>query len=176
MQNGITKHSIEFLVVRQVLAADRKCVQAELPRGFDLGNARIDRYHFTAGVRVGKTLAAHSEGKTGLRSVELRRVADEWGKSFEFVINGSPVFAKGADMIPFDSFPTRVTAENYRKILESARDAHMNMVREWGGGHYESDVFYDIAEVGLADVAVEIEHQRRGAWIDLLRQIGRAHV
>ena len=117
---------------------------------YPLGYGAADRYHFSANIRVGRTLAAHSEGKTGLRSVELRRVADEWGKSFEFVINGIPVFAKGADMIPFDSFPTRVTAENYRKILESARDAHMNMVREWGGGHYESDVFYDIAdELGI---------------------------
>jgi len=117
---------------------------------YPLGYGVPDRYRFTASVRVGKTLAARSEGKTGLRSVELRRVADEWGKSFEFVINGIPVFAKGADMIPFDSFPTRVTAENYRKILESARNAHMNMVREWGGGHYESDVFYDIAdELGI---------------------------
>src|SRR6266851_1687983 len=117
---------------------------------YPLGYGTQDRYHFTASVRVGKTLVAHSEVKTGLRSVQLRRVADEWGKSFEFVINGIPVFAKGADMIPFDSFPTRVTAGNYRKILESAGDAHMNMVREWGGGHYESDVFYDIAdELGI---------------------------
>jgi len=95
-------------------------------------------------------VAAQAEVKTGLRSVELRRAADQWGKSFEFVVNGIPVFAKGADVIPFDSFPNRVTPQVHRQILESARDAHMNMVREWGGGYYESDDFYDICdELGI---------------------------
>jgi beta-mannosidase len=117
---------------------------------YPLGYGAQDRYHFSATIRVGKNVAAHADVKTGLRSVELRRVADEWGKSFEFVINGIPVFAKGADMIPYDSFPNRSTPERYRQILESAREAHMNMVREWGGGHYESDVFYDICdELGI---------------------------
>jgi beta-mannosidase len=93
---------------------------------------------------------ARAESKTGLRSVELRRVPDEWGKSFEFVVNGIEVYSKGADVIPFDSFPNRVTPQIHRKILQDARDAHMNMVREWGGGYYESDDFYDICdELGI---------------------------
>jgi beta-mannosidase len=80
----------------------------------------------------------------------LRRAPDDWGKSFEFVVNGIPVFAKGANVIPFDSFPPRVTPERHREILQAARDAHMNMVREWGGGYYESDDFYDICdELGI---------------------------
>ena len=88
--------------------------------------------------------------KTGLRSVELRRDPDQWGKSFAFVVNGIPIFAKGANVIPFDSFPSRVTSARYREILQAARDANMNMVREWGGGIYESDAFYDICdELGL---------------------------
>jgi beta-mannosidase len=77
-------------------------------------------------------------------------VPDKWGRSFEFVVNGIPVFAKGADVIPFDSFPNRVTTANYRRILESARDANMNMIRLWGGGYYESEEFYEICdELGL---------------------------
>jgi beta-mannosidase len=117
------------------------------PVGYGLQN----RYRFSASIRVGnKVEAAHAEVKTGLRSVELRRVADQWGKSFEFVVNGISVFGKGADVIPFDSFPNRVTPEIHRKILQAARDAHMNMVREWGGGYYESDDFYDICdELGI---------------------------
>ncbi len=68
----------------------------------------------------------------------------------EFVINGIPIFGKGADVIPFDSFPSRVTEATYRQILQSARDANMNMVREWGGGVYEMDDFYNICdELGL---------------------------
>jgi beta-mannosidase len=75
---------------------------------------------------------------------------DKWGRSFEFIVNGIPVFAKGADVIPFDSFPNRVTSEKYRRILQSAKDANMNMVRLWGGGYYETEEFYDICdELGL---------------------------
>jgi beta-mannosidase len=91
-----------------------------------------------------------SKTRVGLRTLELRRQADQWGKSFEFVVNGVPVFAKGANWIPADSFPTRVTRERYASLLRSARDAHMNMLRVWGGGLYESDDFYDLAdEMGL---------------------------
>jgi beta-mannosidase len=117
---------------------------------YPVGYGAQSRYRFSAQIRIGRENAARAETKTGLRSIELRRVADQWGKSFEFVVNGIAVFAKGADVIPFDSFPNRVTPEIHRKILEAARDAHMNMVREWGGGYYESDDFYDICdELGI---------------------------
>lgn len=107
-------------------------------------------YHFHAAVKEdGHELDTH-DAKTGLRSVVLRRELDKWGRSFEFVINGIPVFAKGADVIPFDSFPNRVTNEKYRRILESAKDANMNIVRLWGGGYYETQEFYDLCdELGL---------------------------
>jgi len=114
------------------------------------GYGTQDRYQFSAVVRTGKDIAANAALKTGLRSIELRREVTKTGKSFAFIVNGIPVFAKGADVIPFDSFPNRVTPEIHRQILESARDAHMNMVREWGGGYYESDDFYDICdELGI---------------------------
>jgi beta-mannosidase len=117
---------------------------------YPVGYGAQNRYKFSAAIRIGKEAAAHAETKTGLRSVELRRVPDQWGKSFEFVVNGISVFGKGADVIPFDSFPNRVTPEIHRNILADARDAHMNMVREWGGGYYESDDFYDICdELGI---------------------------
>jgi beta-mannosidase len=114
------------------------------------GYGAQDRYQFSAVIRTGRDVAANVSLKTGLRSIELRREITKTGKSFAFVVNGIPVFAKGADVIPFDSFPNRVTPEIHRQILQSARDAHMNMVREWGGGYYESDDFYDICdELGI---------------------------
>ena len=77
--------------------------------------------------------------RTGLRSVVLRRDVDQWGRSFEFIVNGIPIFGKGADVIPFDSFPTRVTTAQYRHILESARDAYRKRALELhpdrGGSH-----------------------------------------
>jgi len=107
-------------------------------------------YKFTAQVGVGGHTAESKTAKAGLRSIELHRQLDQWGRSFELVVNGIPVFAKGADVIPFDSFPNRVTTADYRRILESARDANMNMIRHWGGGYYETDEFYAICdELGI---------------------------
>ncbi|MEI7037575.1 glycoside hydrolase family 2 protein [Fulvimonas yonginensis] len=83
---------------------------------------------------------------TGLRTVELRRDHDRWGRGFAFVVNGIPIFAKGANLVPFDSFPTRVTAARMRAVLQAARDANMNMLRVWGGGYYLPDAFYEDAD------------------------------
>ncbi len=94
----------------------------------------------------GSTLRAVAERRTGLRSIELRRDKDQWGRGFAFVVNGIPIFAKGANMIPLDSFPNRVTRERQHALLVSARRANMNMLRLWGGGYYESDAFYEDAD------------------------------
>jgi beta-mannosidase len=88
--------------------------------------------------------------RTGLRSLELRQQRDESGKTFTFVINGVPVFAKGANWIPADSFPTRMGNARYRQLLESTRNSNMNMLRVWGGGIYERDDFYELCdEMGI---------------------------
>jgi beta-mannosidase len=107
-------------------------------------------YDFQVRVKAGNHVQDERSVRTGLRSVVLRRDRDQWGRSFEFVVNGIPVFAKGADVIPFDSFPTRVTTEQYRQVLQSARDANMNMIRHWGGGYYETEEFYEMCdELGI---------------------------
>ncbi|WP_226000189.1 beta-mannosidase [Paenibacillus sp. BJ-4] len=88
--------------------------------------------------------------KTGLRSIRLVREPDAEGESFYFELNGVPVFAKGANHIPNDSFATEVTKERYRHEIASAAASHMNMLRVWGGGIYEEDVFYELCdEYGL---------------------------
>jgi beta-mannosidase len=107
-------------------------------------------YEFTAQVGAGGQTAETRKVKAGLRSIVLDRHLDQWGRSFQLIVNGIPVFAKGADVIPFDSFPNRVTSADYRRILQSARDANMNMIRHWGGGYYETDEFYSICdELGI---------------------------
>ena len=70
---------------------------------------------------------------------------------FQFVVNGVPFFAKGANWIPADAF---VTAHDARaataRCCSDAADANMNMLRVWGGGIYEDDVFYDLCdELGI---------------------------
>jgi beta-mannosidase len=117
---------------------------------FPAGYGDQPLYEFTAQVSAGEQSAEPRKVKTGLRAVVLQRELDKWGRSFEFIVNGIPVFAKGADVIPFDSFPNRVTTADYRRILQSARDANMNMIRHWGGGYYETDEFYSICdELGI---------------------------
>ena len=84
------------------------------------------------------------------RKVELVQDADSAGRSFYFKIDGKPVYMKGANYIPSDMFVTRLKKADYRKILQSAKDANMNMLRVWGGGIYEADDFYDLCdEMGI---------------------------
>ncbi len=82
----------------------------------------------------------------GLRSIELRQQPDEWGKSWQFVVNGVPIFAKGANWIPADSFPTRLSDAALEGLIRSAAESHQNMLRVWGGGLYEEERFYDLCD------------------------------
>ena len=120
-------------------------------RWYPAGYGEQALYDFDANVFTsGSEMVESRTVKAGLRSIVLDRHLDKWGRSFQLLVNGIPIFAKGADVIPFDSFPNRVTTANYRRILESARDANMNMIRHWGGGYYESDEFYAICdELGI---------------------------
>jgi beta-mannosidase len=107
-------------------------------------------YTFAARLMIAGKLADQTTRRTGVRALELKQQRDDSGKSFTFVINGVPVFAKGANWIPADSFPARITKGKYRELVLSARDANMNMLRVWGGGIYESDDFYDLCdEMGI---------------------------
>lgn len=80
--------------------------------------------------------------RVALCDIKLRQEPDEWGKSFEFVVNGKPVFAKGANWIPAHSFVNE-GATLIGDLLDSAVDANMNMIRVWGGGIYELEHFYE---------------------------------
>ncbi|HHI68189.1 MAG TPA: glycoside hydrolase family 2 protein, partial [Planctomycetes bacterium] len=84
--------------------------------------------------------------RIGLRTLRLVRKKSMGGKSFYFELNGIPLYCKGADWIPADSFPSRVTPGKYEFLVKSAAAAHMNMLRVWGGGIYENDLFYDLCD------------------------------
>jgi beta-mannosidase len=77
-----------------------------------------------------------------LRTVVLRQEKDDEGRSFVIEVNGVKIFCKGADWIPCDNFLPRIPDATYERLLALAKDAHMNMIRVWGGGIYEQDVFY----------------------------------
>src|SRR5215213_3592045 len=117
---------------------------------YPIGLGEQALYNFKAKLIFGKKQVDERTKRTGLRNLELRQKPDQNGISFEFVVNGIPVFGRGANWIPADIFPTRVTKEKYKNLLTSLRDANMNMIRVWGGGIYEDDYYYDLAdEMGL---------------------------
>ena len=94
--------------------------------------------------------------RIGLRTLELVREPDHFGEagksgeSFAFRCNGLRFFAKGANWIPCDVWPSEVAPATVRSLLADAAACHMNMIREWGGGIYEQDAFYDACdELGL---------------------------
>lgn len=103
-------------------------------------------YKFTASLSVDGVEIAKQERNVGLRTVRVVMDDDEYGKSFYFVVNGKPMFAKGANFIPDDALLPNVTQERYKRIFEDVKAANMNMLRVWGGGIYEDDEFYDEAD------------------------------
>lgn len=113
-------------------------------------NPKQPLYTVKVTIECANNIVSIWERKIGLRTIILNQNADKFGKNFQFVLNGKPIFAKGANWIPADSFINRVTKETLEFYIKSAVDSNFNMLRVWGGGYYESDTFYDLCdEYGL---------------------------
>ena len=101
------------------------------------------------------TLTTRLDGEMSTRRIGLRQLEwvvekDEIDTSFKCRVNGRDTTMMGANWIPADAIPARITPAVVRDLLQSARLANMNMIRVWGGGQYEPDWFYDICdELGL---------------------------
>lgn len=103
-------------------------------------------YDFTAQVVCqGKTIASDHH-RIGLRTVRLVNEKDEHGESYFFEVNGIPMFAKGANFIPNDILLPTMTDERYATLFRDIKEANMNVIRVWGGGTYEDNRFYDLAD------------------------------
>lgn len=117
-----------------------------MPNGW--GEAAL--YDFEITVKVDGKVVASEKKRVGFRTVQVVMEDDEDGKSFYFVVNGRPMFAKGSNLIPSDALLPNVSTERYRQLMKDVKDAHHNMIRVWGGGIYEDDRFYDAAdEMGI---------------------------
>lgn len=79
----------------------------------------------------------------GIRTIEVLRKDVNGNHCFTFVLNGEKIFAKGANWIPIDSFIGAVPDSRYQHLIKMSKDANMNMLRVWGGGIYEKEVFYN---------------------------------
>ncbi|MDP8948741.1 MAG: glycoside hydrolase family 2 protein, partial [Actinomycetota bacterium] len=113
----------------------------------DLGEPAL----YNLGVSLGQDGAylAHHQSLVGIRTLGLDQSPDpaERGtRFFRFVLNGVPIFARGANWVPADSFVGAIEKGRYEKLLGAAKEANMNMLRVWGGGIYEHDAFYDLCD------------------------------
>ena len=97
------------------------------------GGSELDRMQLPVGIRTVKLDQSPDPDEPGTRF-------------FRFVLNGVPIFARGANWAPASSFVGALTADRYEQLLTTARDANMNMLRIWGGGIYEHDAFYELCD------------------------------
>ncbi len=103
-------------------------------------------YDFFVTLQVGNQLVDEKEEKIGLRSVRLVQEKDLQGRTFYFEVNGIPLFAKGANYIPGEIFTTQQSGAYYDRLFDNILSANMNFVRVWGGGIYENEEFYHLAD------------------------------
>ncbi|MCL2407193.1 MAG: hypothetical protein FWC95_04620 [Defluviitaleaceae bacterium] len=93
-----------------------------------------------------KNISVGATQTFGIRTIKLDTSAQEAGRKFGFVINGKPIFAKGANWVPADTVYGRVSDARYTTLIQEAKAANFNMLRVWGGGLYEPDIFYDTCD------------------------------
>jgi beta-mannosidase len=129
---GRTTHRIDFTVAKPAL-------------WWSNGLGKPALTDFTGRIAT-DTAADTRKVRTGLRALKIVQQPDAGGTSFTVELNGVLVFMKGADYIPNDNFLPRVTHEIYERVVRSAADTNMNMLRIWGGGIYENDEFYDLCD------------------------------
>ncbi|WP_345989663.1 glycoside hydrolase family 2 protein [Chryseobacterium sp. Chry.R1] len=108
------------------------------PNGW--GDANL--YDFKINLLKGEKEIHAKSLRTGFRTIQLVQEKDEKGKSFYFKVNNQPLYIKGTNWIPADSFSPRITKEKYQKLIKDCKEANINMIRVWGGGIYEDDEFY----------------------------------
>ena len=103
-------------------------------------------YDFKVDLQIDNKVVDSKQVRTGLRSVRLVQEPDEYGRSFYFEVNGLPIFAKGSNYIPGEIMRTQQDEAFYNRLFDNVTDANMNFIRIWGGGTYEDNYFYQLAD------------------------------
>jgi beta-mannosidase len=111
---------------------------------FNLGDPYL--YQFDFELTSNGIIKDKKSIKKGIRTIKLISERDSIGESFYFELNGKPVYMKGANYIPQNSFQNKVSDQHYEKLLSDVVKSNMNMLRVWGGGIYENDLFYELSD------------------------------
>ncbi|SCY44210.1 beta-mannosidase [Microbacterium sp. LKL04] len=128
-------------------------VDVELPaarRWWPVGHGDQPLYTVEVSLHAQGEAVDATTRRVGFRTVRWDTEPDAAGTPYTLVVNDRPVFVKGVNWIPDDALPVRVDRDRYERRFRQAIDANVNLIRVWGGGLYESDDFYDLAdELGL---------------------------
>ncbi|HRR96739.1 MAG TPA: hypothetical protein P5150_08455, partial [Candidatus Ratteibacteria bacterium] len=110
----------------------------------DIGEQNL--YSYCVNFYRGDEIVDKKEGDFGIKKIELIQKKMNNRKTFYFRINGVDIFIKGFNWTPCDVFPARVSEEKYEKLLNLVKETGANMLRVWGGGIYETELFYKICD------------------------------
>ncbi|MCK0202836.1 glycoside hydrolase family 2 protein [Ornithobacterium rhinotracheale] len=147
-ENGKTISSIQrsFDIVKGsnsfLLPIDLNQPKLWQPNGWGKQNL----YDFSIEIKNKDKTISSKNHKIGIRKIELVREKEPKGESFYFKVNGNPIFAKGANYIPGETLKAQQDSTYYERLFKNVVAANMNMLRVWGGGIYENDYFYELAD------------------------------
>ena len=142
---------VESVVVPAAQSEGRVALQlTDVDRWWPAGHGAQPLYDVRVTLSVDDEVIDETFRRVGFRTLRWDVEPDGVGTPFQLVVNDRQIFVKGVNWIPDDAFPSRVGRARYAHRLEQAKAAHLNLVRVWGGGIYESDDFYDLCdELGL---------------------------
>jgi len=142
-KNLVKKEEIEVRGGKNYLTLKLNNPKLWWPNGY--GESYL--YNYTVElIRNGNEFDCYS-GKFGIREIELKQDPKKNGEfNFQFLINGIPVFCKGANWIPPELFMGTIRKEKYLRLIKLAKEANFNILRIWGGGVYENDEFYELCD------------------------------
>jgi len=111
---------------------------------WDRGDPNL--YEITIALYDGDKQTDSVSGMIGLRDIEMARNpgTPKGNLDWTFLVNGEREFIRGANWVPADSLMGRVRTEDYERLIGMAKEAHINMLRVWGGGLREKRSFYEI--------------------------------
>ncbi|MFM9919557.1 glycosyl hydrolase 2 galactose-binding domain-containing protein [Lacisediminihabitans sp. H27-G8] len=126
--------------------AEARIVVPDAERWWPIGHGEHPLYDLDVVLQDGEVDVDSWHSRIGFRTVSIDTTPDESGTPFTILINDRPIYIKGANWIPDDAFPHRVSRARYEERIAQAAHANINLLRVWGGGIYESNDFYDVCD------------------------------
>lgn len=126
-------------------------------------NGQGEPYEYPVEVRLLDRLGEVSDRRTlawGIRKIEFlpneetvpgrEDVTASKTGSFTLCLNGRKVYMNGYNWVPADVMYGAVPEDTYARLIRLAREAGVNILRVWGGGLIERDIFYGMcAQAGI---------------------------